>query len=94
MPDQTASKSTRAILQSEREVTSKLPICRTKAYFVRNGAVVGSWEINEERDAEKDEGVAGLRGEVDLYAAVGVFGDAECEVKFYESGMGFVAPPE
>ncbi|KAL2400420.1 hypothetical protein ABEF95_001426 [Exophiala dermatitidis] len=43
-----------------------------------------SWEIDEERDI-RDEGVDGLMGEGDLYAAIGVFGGVEVEVKFGET---------
>lgn len=80
--------------QSQWEVTSELPRCKTRAYLVRNGIVSGTWDMDEERDAEKDEGVAGLMGEVDLYAAVGVFGDVDVEVRFYTAGEGFVPPPD
>lgn len=82
-----------AVLQSEREVSSVLPRCKTRSYFKRNGRVEGSWDVNEERDAELDEGVAGLMGETDLYAAVGMFGAVEFEVCFFEGGEGFVPPP-
>lgn len=81
------------LLQSDREVHSMLPKCKTRVYFTRNGAVEGSWAMDEERDAEKDEGIAGLQGECDLYAAVGIFGSAEVEVRFFAHGDGFVAPP-
>lgn len=78
---------------SDREVRSGLPRCKTKVYFVRDGKVEGGWDVDEERDAERDEGIAGLLGEVDLYAAVGTYGDVEVEVRFFGSGDGFVAPP-
>ncbi|KAL2401508.1 hypothetical protein ABEF93_006664 [Exophiala dermatitidis] len=45
-----------------------------------------SWEIDEERDI-RDEGVDGLMGEGDLYAAIGVFGGVEVEVKFGETRL-------
>lgn len=70
-----------------------LPKCKTRVYFTRNGVVGGSWAIDEERDAEKDEGIAGLQGECDMYAAIGVFGSAEVEIRFFAQGDGFVAPP-
>lgn len=81
------------MLQSEREVHSQLPKCKTRVYFTRNGTVQGSWPVDEERDAEKDQGVAGLMGETDLYAAVGTCGGVEVEVRFFRGGEGFVAPP-
>lgn len=86
-------ESSRKPTQSDREVRSTLPKCKTKVYFTRNGVVQGGWDVDEERDAEKDEGVAGLMGEADLYAAVGTYGGVEVEVRFFEAGEGFVAPP-
>lgn len=52
----------------------------TKVVFTREGRVEGGWNVDEERDAERDEGVDGLQGEKDMYAAVGSFGGVECEV--------------
>ena len=81
------------VLTSEMEVGSTLPKCKTKVFLIRNRAVTGSWNIDEERDAEHDEGIAGLQGEADMYAAVGTYGDVDFEVHFYRNGEGFVAPP-
>ncbi|KAJ9664160.1 hypothetical protein H2198_000378 [Neophaeococcomyces mojaviensis] len=81
---------------TEREVKSALPRCKTKVHFVRDGAVEGGWDIDEERDAEmtkENGGVEGLMGETDLYAAVGTFGNVECEIRFFANGEGFVPPP-
>lgn len=86
-------KDRRGVLQSEKEVHSTLPRCKTRVHFTRNGAVEGSWEMDEERDAERDEGVAGLQGESDLYAAVGMYGNVDVEIRFFAQGEGFVAPP-
>ena len=88
-----SSKVRSGTLTSEHEVQSSLPRCKTRCYFTRNGNVEGSWEMDEERDAEKDEGIAGLQGEADIYAAVGMYGLVECEVRFYAQGEGFIAPP-
>lgn len=52
----------------------------------------GEWNVDEEKDAEMERrygGVEGLRGEADLYAAVGTFGIVEVEVRFFEEGEGF-----
>ena len=54
---------------------------KTRVFFTRNGREVGGWEVDEERDAES-EGVEGLSGEGDLYAAVGVSGGVEVEIWF------------
>lgn len=70
-------------MSSYREVSSRLPRCKVKAFLIRDGKLEGQWDIDEERDAEHDEGVAGLMGESDLYAAIGLCGPAEVEVEFY-----------
>lgn len=93
-PEEVVAKANPRALQSEREVRSSLPKCKTRVWLVRNGAVSGSWDMDEERDAERDEGVAGLKGEVDLYAAIGVYGAVDFEVRFFAAGDGFVPPPE
>ncbi|KIX08018.1 uncharacterized protein Z518_02673 [Rhinocladiella mackenziei CBS 650.93] len=57
---------------------------KTSAFVTRDGRTDFErwrWEIDEERD-ERDEGVDGLMGEGDLYAAIGVFGGVEVDVKF------------
>lgn len=56
--------------------------CKTKAFFTRNGIEEAGWDMDEERDAEHDEGIVGLQGDLDLYPAVGVFGGVELEVRF------------
>ena len=57
--------------------------CKTKVWFTRNGKEEGGgWHIDEERDAERDEGVEGLQGELDMYPAIGVFGRVDIEVRF------------
>lgn len=78
---------------SAHQVRTSLPHCRTKLHFTRNGIIEGSYEIDEERDAERDEGTAGLGGEADMYAAIGVFGEVDVEVRFFGQGEGFVPPP-
>jgi hypothetical protein len=59
---------------------------KTRAFVTRDGRgdERWSWDIDEERD-ERDEGVDGLMGEGDLYAAIGVFGGVEFEVRFGDS---------
>lgn len=83
----------KTVTSSGREVRSGLPRWKTRVFFVRDGVMQGGWDVDEERDAERDEGVAGLMGEADLYAAVGTYGVVEVEVRFYAEGEGFVAPP-
>lgn len=66
------------------QISSWLPrVQATRAIFMRDGVEEGSWRVDEERDAERDEGAAGLYGEVDLYAAIGVWGDVDFEVRFF-----------
>lgn len=52
-----------------------------RVFFTRGGAEVGVWDLDEELDSEA-AGVFGLEGDFDLYAAVGVFGGVDVEVKF------------
>ena len=57
--------------------------CKAQVFFTRNGKEEGGgWDVDEERDAERDEGVEGLQGESDTYPAIGVFGGMEVEVRF------------
>ena len=51
-------------------------------FFTRNGKREGGWDGNEELDARSEGGTAGLKGECDLFAAVGVFGGVDFEVFF------------
>lgn len=51
-------------------------------FFTRNGQKDGGWNLHEELDAETDQGVDGLDGIFDLYAAVGLFGGAEFKILF------------
>jgi hypothetical protein len=54
-----------------------------EVFFTRNGIRAGGWDGNEELDAERHQGgTLGLRGENDLFGAVGVFGCVEFEVVF------------
>ena len=52
-----------------------------RVFFTRNGAEAGGWDLHEQLDSEA-EGVYGLEGDFDLYAAVGVFGGVDVEVQF------------
>ncbi|KAK4627329.1 hypothetical protein CLAFUW4_05000 [Fulvia fulva] len=55
-----------------------------QVFFTRNGKHEGAWDLHEERDRDADEGdVAGLEGDHDLLAAVGVFGSVELEAVFH-----------
>lgn len=49
--------------------------------FTRDGKRDEGWQVNEERDRESNS-VFGLEGELDLYAAIGIFGAVEFEVQF------------
>jgi hypothetical protein len=53
-----------------------------KVFFTRNGKVDGSWDLHEELDERSEGGVKGLEGNWDLYAAIGIFGATDFEVKF------------
>lgn len=57
-----------------------------EVFFTRNGKKVGHWDGNEELDMERSEGGnTGLRGEKDLFPAIGVFGGIDFEVMFHEA---------
>lgn len=57
-----------------------------QVFFTRNGVRRCGWDLHEEIDIERAEGmpggVTGLEGEHDLLAAVGIFGHVECDVLF------------
>lgn len=42
--------------------------------FTGNGLAEASFSLDQERDAERDEGVGGLEEAIDLYAGIGVLG--------------------
>ena len=54
----------------------------TEVLFTRNGEKDGNWNLHEELDAKTDQGVDGLDGKFDLYAAIGIFGGAEFKINF------------
>jgi SPRY domain len=56
-----------------------------EVFFTRDGKRDEGWQVNEERDRESDS-VLGLEGELDLYAAMGMFGAVEFEVQFAPGG--------
>lgn len=65
----------------ERQEISRAGFSHVQSFFTRNGTFEGRWCLDEERDAERDEGgVEGLQGEGDLYLCVGCFGAVEYEV--------------
>jgi hypothetical protein len=54
-------------------------------FFTRNGVKEGGWDGNEELDARSEGGNLGLRGECDLFPAIGVFGGVNFDVFFHPS---------
>ena len=56
-----------------------------EVFFTRDGKRDEGWQVNEERDRESDS-VLGLEGELDLYAAIGMFGLVEFEVQLASEG--------
>lgn len=56
---------------------------RVWVFVTRDGRELGGWWVDEEADAGAmgPEGVAGLEGEGDLYAAAGLFGGVEFEIR-------------
>lgn len=57
-----------------------------EVFFTRNGLKEKAWDGNEELDERCIGGNEGIRGESDLYPAVGVFGGVEFEVVFSPEG--------
>jgi hypothetical protein len=72
-----------SVPSSADDVAGAGPITRAQAsvFFTRNGHRDGSagWQMSEERDGQS-AGVFGLEGEMDLYAAVGMFGAVDFEI--------------
>ena len=58
------------------------PMTKVEVFFTRNGRRGESWDLHEELDKEKDLGVDGLDGQLDLYCAVGTFGGTDFDVSF------------
>jgi hypothetical protein len=54
-------------------------------FFTRNGKKEGGWDGNEELDVRSEGGNTGLRGECDLFPAIGVFGGVDFDVFFHPS---------
>ncbi|KAJ4358252.1 uncharacterized protein N0V89_002832 [Didymosphaeria variabile] len=54
-------------------------------FITRNGQREKGWDGNEELDERSEGGTVGLRGECDLFPAVGVFGGVDFEVFFHPS---------
>jgi len=59
-------------------------------FFTRNGKKEGGWDGNEELDARSEGGNVGLRGELDLFPAIGVFGGVDLHVLFHPSQWMYV----
>lgn len=53
-----------------------------EVFFTRNGIRQGGWDGNEELDERCEGGAVGLKGECDLFPAVGVYGAVDWEVFF------------
>lgn len=56
-----------------------------RIFFTRSGAMVGGWDLDEERDAEEDGPVTGLEGFHDLCCAIGTYDGVSFEVYFEPS---------
>ncbi|KAF2668295.1 hypothetical protein BT63DRAFT_272873 [Microthyrium microscopicum] len=58
------------------------PQTRTEVFFTRNGVKAGGWDLLHTDDAR--ESIVGLRGECDIFPAIGVFGNVDVDVNFGE----------
>lgn len=64
-------------------------------FFTRDGRREGGWDLHEEADADRQEGgTKGLDGECDVFAAVGIFGQVEVEVRFSPRDWMYQPPPD
>lgn len=53
-----------------------------EAFFTREGRKAGTWDVNEEQDAEEHKELSGLQGKHDILGAIGFFGSVDFEVRF------------
>jgi hypothetical protein len=67
------------------EQTQQGVVLDIEVFFTRNGKKEGGWDGNEELDVRSEGGNVGLRGESDLFPAIGVFGGVDFEVFFHPS---------
>lgn len=67
------------------EQTQQGKLLDIEVFFTRNGKKEGSWDGNEELDVRSEGGNTGLRGECDLFPAIGVFGGVDFDVFFHPS---------
>lgn len=67
------------------EQTQQGRILDIDVFFTRNGKKEGGWDGNEELDVRSEGGNVGLRGECDLFPAIGVFGGVDFDVFFHPS---------
>jgi hypothetical protein len=67
------------------EATQQGQMLDIEVFFTRNGKKSGSWDGNEELDVRSKGGNTGLRGECDLFPAIGVFGGVDFDVFFHPS---------
>ena len=67
------------------EQMQQQPTLDIEVFFTRNGKRTGGWNGNEELDEKSEGGNVGLRGECDLFPAIGVFGGVDFEVFFHPS---------
>jgi hypothetical protein len=67
------------------EATQQGQMLDVEVFFTRDGKKTGSWNGNEELDVRSEGGNTGLRGECDLFPAIGVFGGVDFDVFFHPS---------
>ncbi|KAF2713526.1 hypothetical protein K504DRAFT_462042 [Pleomassaria siparia CBS 279.74] len=64
------------------EQTQQGQLLDIDVFFTRDGVKEGNWDGNLELDERSEGGTIGLRGECDLFPAIGVFGGVDFEVFF------------
>lgn len=85
--ERSATNSSGAIDPHEMEV---------RVFFTRNGRLEATWDLHELVDAEhahaQPGGLVGLEGQHDLFAAVGVWGKVDVEIRYGRNNWMYVPP--
>lgn len=65
-----------------------------RVFFTRNGRLEASWDLHELVDAEfaQPGGLVGLEGQHDLFAAVGVWGRIDVEIRYGRNNWRYIPP--
>jgi hypothetical protein len=65
-------------------IAGRAPKLEVDVVVTKDGRRIGGWNLERQGDAAVEK-LEGLRGEMDLFPAIGVFGETEIEVNFGET---------